>query len=750
VQHLRLVLDVLRREKFYARMDKCAWLKPELFYLGHIVSAAGVRMDPAKVAAIKNWPVPTDVHSLRQFLGLAQYFKRHLHNYAVVAAPLTNLLRKGVVFSHAWGSQHTDAFNTVKKLVSEDILLQYPDFNKPFELISDASVVGCGAVLLQDGKPVAFTSKKFSPAEQNYATGEQELAGIHHALFEWRCYLEGSVTKLVTDHHPLVYLQSQPSLSRRQARWMEFFSRFQYTWEHRPGRDNIADGLSRYAVLASVTLAALTRRQSDFPLKQRIAEASKTDPWFANACNTQSLQLSREGIWLRTVTDTHVQQIVVPDDVSLRKEIINTHHNGPLAGHQGVNRTLEAMSRRFWWPGLKADVEAHVTACDACQRNKSATGKPYGLLQPLAIPTAPFESVSADFIVGMPVTPEGYNSILVLVDRLTKMVHLVPCKDSITAEQFADLFFRTIVRAHGMPKSVITDRGPQFAGKFWQHLCKLLDCRSNLSSAYHPQSDGQTERVNRVVGDMLRNYVGTEINWEPFLPLAEFAINNSVNRSTGQSPFYLIYGRHPSTPVTRELDDTVPEATITASALMERLSRARTCLEAAQQRAKAYADQDRRPASFAVDQQVMLSTVNIKRTAKGSRKLLPKWLGPFKIKRVIRDTAVELELPDDMKMHNVFHVSLIKPYRSDGSVQPPLPVYWDDEGVSFKVDRILDHRDRKQGRRTIREYLVRWEGYGPEHNSWEPDSNFHDRTCQDLYWSVRREADARVTRQRGG
>ncbi|GIL63307.1 hypothetical protein Vafri_17402, partial [Volvox africanus] len=249
----------------------------------------------------------------------------------------------------------------------------------------------------------------------------------------------------------------------------------------------------------------------------------------------------QNGLWIRKEGST--SQIVVPNDDSLRRDILSRIHEDPLAGHPGCTRTAELVRRSFWWPRLAKDAENFVQTCDLCQRNKAMSGKGHGLLQPLPVPEAPWESVSMDFVVALPKTEGGYDAVLVMVDRLTKMVHVAPTMSSCTAEQTARLFFDNVVRLHGVPKNVVSDRGGQFVSKFWEALCKLVGMRVNLSTAYHPQSDGQTERTNRTLGDMLRNFAGrTPSVWDTYLTAAEFAINNAVNRSTGQSPFFLNYG----------------------------------------------------------------------------------------------------------------------------------------------------------------------------------------------------------------
>jgi hypothetical protein len=343
-----------------------------------------------------------------------------------------------------------------------------------------------------------------------------------------------------------------------------------------------------------------------------------------------------------------------------------------------------------------------------------------------------------DFVMGLPPTSSGFDSIFVVVDRLTKMVHLAPTVTTVTAQGAARLFIDNVVKHHGEPDHVITDRDKVFTGKFFQEYTKLLGTQSRLSTAYHPQTDGQTERANRTLEDMLRAFVSpTPNNWDEHLAAAEFAMNNARNRSTGQTPFFLNYHRHPRTPLQRELGLTVkvPAATASAADLQDALARAKRDMEAAQQRQKSYYDRNKIPSQFAPGDKVLLSTLNMRR-GPGS-KLLPKWLGPYEVDKLVGSAAVKLRLPDNVRFHHTFHVSLVKPYKSSGTVQPPgAPLTSDhDKTPIYEVEDIVDHRvnkvpigKRRAGRRRRYkqeyEFLVKWRDYGPIHNSWVRLSDF--------------------------
>ncbi len=332
-------------------------------------------------------------------------------------------------------------------------------------------------------------------------------------------------------------------------------------------------------------------------------------------------------------------------------------HDARLSGHVGIARTLSLVSRDFCWLTLRRDVEDYVRHCDACQRHKFSNKLYAGKLQPLSVPGRRWESVSMDLIVKLPTTAAGYDSIQVFVDILRKMVHSVPTNETLTAQGFVVLFVNNVVRLHGLTRTLISDCGPQFNDKFWEKVCEILGTDKRMSSAYHPHTDGQTDRTIRTLEEMLRSYVGYEQNdWDSQLACAGFAINYSWQESVKNTPFYLNYC--PLTPASVQLARDVPAASNYAEGILENVRQARACMEAAQQRVKAREDQRHREVSYKPGDMVLLSTKNISQPGPGVKKFKPLFMGPFEVIDMVGKAAVKLRLPVQWKkIHNVFKAS---------------------------------------------------------------------------------------------
>ena len=430
-------------------------------------------------------------------------------------------------------------------------------------------------------------------------------------------------------------------------------------------------------------------------------------------------------------------------------------HDAPTGGHLGKDKTIEQVKRRFYWPGMDAEIQQYVTSCDSCQRNKPSQQATMGLLQPLPVPVRPWQQVSMDLITQLPKSRAGNDAIVVFVDKLTKMVHYVATTTTVSAPQLAELFLREVVRHHGVPESILSDRDPRFTAHFWRAFWDRLGSKLTMSTAYHPQTDGQTERANRTLEEMLRSYTNSnQTDWDQHLTTLELAINNAKQASTGFSPFYLNAGQEIRLPLDQELPSSENNPTA-----VDRIARMRRDWEAAaanvrkaQDRQAKYADQHRRAASFAVGDRVLLSTAHLKMVgAARTPKFSAKYIGPFVVKRVVGSNAYELDLPPQMQIHPVLNISRLKTYHDGEQLfpdrppvhhRPPPEIVRGDGTEMFEVDKLLAVRG--VGRRL--EYLVRWKGYPDWEATWEPAKEL-ERTAAEAIADWEADIDIQASSQ---
>jgi hypothetical protein len=731
-EHLREVLEILRKNQLYAKPQKCQLFKRSVTFLGHVLDENGLSMEQDKVKAIQEWPRPRNRKEILSFLGLAGYYRRFVKNFSQLASSMTELLKDKVEWN--WSTSVEEGFKSLKEVITSGPVLRSPDQSKPFVVTTDASGFAIGAELSQEFEgqlqPIAFMSKKLSPAERNYPVHEQELLAVIQAIREWKCYLDGQKFQVITDHKSLIYLQKQPHLSARQTRWLEFLSQFDFEMHYKPGKSNVvADALSRRCDYNDTTVQVNAVSETiDSSLTKQLIEAQGKDELcqriLKQALRPTELKLNfsiQEGVVYKD------QRLLVPTDSTLKTRVLQYYHDHPLVGHVGSEKTIELVKRDLYWPKMDEEIKLYVTTCHSCQKHKSSHQLPIGLLKPIEIPTQQWSHVSMDFIGPLPKS-NGFDSIAVVVDKLTKFVHLIPTKTTVTAKDFALLFFNNVVRLHGVPNAIITDRDTRFTSVFWRELMKLMQVEQRMSSAFHPETDGQTERANRTLETMLRHYVNERNDdWANQLTAAEIAINNCQQSSTKYSPFYMNYGFNPRFPfliqsTNRSLEpSTVPAAEDVFKTIQQTTQQAIQNLTKAQQQQSMYANRKRRKEEFKVGEQVYLSTDKLNITS-GVRKLNPKFIGPFPISKVINPVAVQLQLPAHLKINNSFHVSRMKrardtdqfPERPSVDKPPPVVQADNDQESEWEIEKIVDKRSSR-GRV---EYLVKWKGYDSHDNQW--------------------------------
>jgi hypothetical protein len=488
---------------------------------------------------------------------------------------------------------------------------------------------------------------------------------------------------------------------------------------------------------ASIRTAAETAKPLDKSMISHIYDLQQNDEFVRS--KTWRKRRSRGKYagscsWAQNEQDSllrYKNAVYVPNDTATRQELLLQYHDHPIAGHWGVTKTLKLLRANYFWESQKRDVKNHVNTCPACQRSKPALHKPYGELGALPTPTRPGQELSMDFITGLPesIRPQSgkpCNAILVLVDRFTKYSHYIATTAKLTAAGLAEILFRDIFALYGVPDGIVSDRGSLFTSNFWQSFCYLLKIQRKLSTAYHPQTDGQTERQNQVLEHYLRTYCDTEqSDWASNLTLAQFAYNNAWHSTIDTTPAEALMGYKPvapgdaplpARPIRKPRDNAaaklrVNEMVAKRTQLVQTLDHARTLYE------KHY-NKKRHPVQFQVNQWVKVSTKHINQR-RPSRKLSDKWIGPFRVTKVLDSKlAYELDLrPPYNKIHNVLPVSLLEPWHTRDDPKTDLRKDIDIEAEKlWMIERIVSHR----GRGKQRQYLIKWEGFPDEENTWEP------------------------------
>ena len=971
VQHVEAVLQRLRSQRLYAKLSKCSFFERQVEFLGHTIGADGLSVSPDKIAAVRDWPRPKNVREVRSFLGLANFYRRFVKDYALVALPLTELTKEKVQFT--WGRDQQQSFEALKRALCSTPILLIPDPSLSFVLNCDACQYAIGATLQQDQgrglQPVAYYSHKLSGAELNWDTREKEFFALVAACQHWRHYLHSEQPfTLLTDHDSLKYHRTMPKLSGKLARWIEKMAEFDYTIQHIPGVKNVvADALSRRADLQPAAPAPHTPQQlaaadahsaeeqqrerhkaaaeqccdpdpnlpapnrdgaivmptqrctantkagnhcrqrtargqycwnhlrsisglrikrstvagagmglfasRDLPARTRIdytgdrrvdlteqdggayflgitgrtaIDAARTntgpgrwvnDPKGTNkkanaefvlhtpkgqprqACvRTTRLIKNGEEILVKygnqywrfhlarmnrtqrararteqlsallssTLTSDLVQllraaaaadphysqlvqrrqpgcrvvdglllrpsgQVVVPSDASLRTRLLAEFHDSTTGAHLGRDKTLSALAARFEWTGMNGDVERYVSTCDACQRNKPSNQSTPGLLMPLPLPDRPCQAWTQDSVTGLPRTKRGHDAIQVYVERLCKLKHFAATRSTDGAAELASSFIHTVVRPHGVPETIVSDRDPRFTAHFYRELTRLMGTKLNMSTARHPQSDGQSEREIRTLVTALRAFCNAhQDDWDDYLDMLELGFNCTVQTSTQRSPYELLYGVVPRLPIDVALTPVTsnnPAAVDRAARMSKALQFARQQLQDAQQRQKDNADRHRRDDEFAVGDQVLLSVDGL-RLHGHDNKLCSKYIGPFTITAVVNRNVYTLQLPPQLKaLHPTFNIDKLKRYKDGTALFPDRPRQYnrpapaaeaDSNGdQQWQVERVVACRQR--GSR--RYYLVEWTGYPPEESTWEPASSlrgaadavrqYHDRQLLD-------------------
>ncbi len=668
LERLERVFERLDKVGLRLKAKKSVFFTSSIEYLGHHITRDGIQPSETKVKALMKMPPPTDLTQLRSFVGLCSYFRKFIKGYTEKAKPLTDLTKKNCVFS--WDEMQQTAFVELKNALAEAPMLAHPDFMLEFELHTDASSYGIGASLVQHQKgtetPISFFSRTLTPCETRYSVTERECLAIVRAVRAFRPYLHGRKFTVVTDHHALCWLLSLKEPHGRLGRWSLQLMEYEMCIKYKSGRlHQDADAFSRLPIIATI---CYTSASSELFSRQNTLweESMNEDPWTRTLQSTLNkdpndrTRIEKKKTKLFTLEDGRIYYKTLRrgEEASLlavpkgcRKAILQSFHDDKTSGHLGYQRTLSAIRMRFYWPTLARDVKKFVRGCIACQKKKTPRTAPVGLAQPLSV-TGPFHRIGIDFVGPLPATRNGNKYILTCVEYLTRwaIAWAVPSASTVCAGHF---LAEAVVSLHGVPLTLISDRGSHFTSGAFQELLRRLGIKHARTTAYHPQSNGLTERFNGTLAQMLTHFVDTEQeNWDEVLPYVIFAYNCSRHSVTGYSPFKMLYGRDPVLPGDIEFTAVARHSSFNPSYLVALESRlAGMCAEVlkkteeAQEKAANAYNKGRRTVLYDIGSEVWICVPAGKKGK--ATKLLYNWQGPVKVVRKISDLCYEVKREDE-------------------------------------------------------------------------------------------------------
>lgn len=742
LEDIENLLRVLKKYNLKLRLDKCKFGHDEIKYLGFLISRQGIRPDPKNVAAVQRFEIPKTLNQLRSFIGCVSYFRRFIKNFAIIMAPLNELTKSQENIGKIWTENHQKAFEEIKKKLWSTPVLASPKFNEPFIIETDASKIAIAGCLLQKGNdgehPIGYISRKLKPAEQKYITAELEALAIVYTLNQFRPYIEGNhVTIVRTDNTVACSLLKKRDLVGRMAKYQIAIQEFNIKIEHRTGKSNkFCDYMSRYPgkeynmgqiVQISEEISEVQQRielpkvpeldQQDFELPKdfyypieklevvtlkEIKEELKKDKGYQEIIDI----LKDENIpdekeeqkeFLDKVEKIHEKYslideilykwveksspvIVIP--FALRERIIRECHEDVLLGaHLGIVKTLEKIRKRFYWKNLIRDTKKHINSCIKCQQRKSHPRDLYKEpLRPIPIPEGPMERVHIDLLGPLPINTEGYRYIFAITDAFSKWLTVIPLINQ-SATEVVQAFENYFLTKYGTPRFIVSDNGKQFTSKMFEDLSKIYCFKHRKTTTYRPQANGAVERTNRIVADMLANYINSKGNdWPDFLQLVCFAYNTSIHASTNQTPFYILFLRDPILPIDlrmereeniieknpKDISEYVQEYT-------QKLRDVKTIVSEimikAQHSQKKYADLGRnaKEHEFKVGELVMIQIDHW--SGEAYHKFRAKWNGPWRIIDVIGPILTIKNLADTQKTIKI-NVEKVKKFRQKFEENP--------------------------------------------------------------------------------
>lgn len=706
---LKKLFEKLKLANITLNRKKCELMMKSVTYLGHIITPDGILPDPAKVKSIEAFQTPRNITEARSFIGMCNFFRRYIRDFSTIAKPIHETIKSKQVFE--WTEAAQQAMDTLKvKLTSPPLLVHYDQNGQPI-VRCDASGFGLGAVLMQKSSEpskngvVAYTSRTLSQSERNYATTHKECLAVIHAVKQWRHYLYGKHFLIITDHHALCWLMKTKDHNAQLTRWSLILQEYDFTIQHESGRiHNDADCLSRNPLPATGghedesnvptwPICGLRQQRRAEKLKAKhqdiimptfdVAKEQRSDDYYLNIMkileDPNSKRKDRRRFKHFIIKDgqlyrrskQHKDRYLLAIPKSMVEYILKEAHDAPVSGHFGVKRTYETIRTRFYWRTIDQDVKRYVKSCDKCQKKKADSRPREGLMMPMPIPARPFEIVGIDLMGPLPLSTGKKSHVLVITDYLTKYV-IASTMRKTTSQRIAEHLKQLLFFKHGVPKTIITDNGANLTSYELRSLFDSLQIKHKTTSPYRPQTNGQTERYNRVLGTQLAIFAGEKPeSWDEYLDALVFAYNTTVHANHLQTPFYLVHGREAMKPMDLavakplQVNEANPNERSAIDVLNAAREFARRLIRSSQLRAKRRYDSGRVLPNYKVNDLVLKKQPPNKTSH--MKKFTFIWAGPYRVVAKLNDINYQLMLEEDPDEQHIVHVTQIKPYHQRGA-----------------------------------------------------------------------------------
>ena len=671
VEHIEMVLQKAVEFNLSLNQDKCIFATNKVTYLGFVISNDGLSPDPEKLKAVRDFPRPKCVRDIRSFLGLTGFYRQFVESYANIAKPLTNLLKKDVPF--IWKPECEDSFNYLKQNLMESPILAQFTPGLPIVIYTDASGYGVGAILTQIIKEkehtIAYASKTLNAAQQKYSISEREALAIVFAVKKFRPYVFGQKFTIKTDHCGLCYIMQVRDPNNRLARWAMFLQQYNFDVEYKSGKQHLnVDCLSRYCCEEP------DPDLGEFPVlmveTEDMADLQRIDEWCSQIITalksdtkgklSKNFKIVDEVLYRVMNGANGNEKLLLCAPKKLRRKILEELHDAPTSGHLGFIETFIKCRDRFYWPHIERTVRNYVSNCQSCQVRKNDPGPAKGLLQPIACPDFPFQFVGCDILGPITTTSRNNKYIIILIDHYTKWLEAGYLKNTKSAT-LANWIWNNIVLKYGAIERLITDQGRSFCSKFMEDFYKLSNCHHLRTSPYLPETNGQAERMCKVVKDMLSHYVNENLtNWDLLLSRVVFAYNTSQQSSTKETPYRLLFGREPRLPI--DEDYKLPNNFVFGMKLREQLEDTQALvklrIDDKQRSQKQNYDAKHHGVVFKVRDKVALYTP--RKIVGISEKFIHKWDGPYEIIEVISPVTYKIRRVCSPRSYKVVHIKRLK------------------------------------------------------------------------------------------